>query len=379
MSSEDNSVVFEPFSRKASISGSSYLVQIGKVDDYWSIAIFRGKDLVAVKKVGTLDPNVLTSVIGSSISLPLISPYSIARSLGNIISEAKVRKYPIGATPPPGEGPQPPTPAYGPAPTPAPIPEESTSISRSDFESTTGFKRISMPEDSYQEEISPVEEPVQELIEPVGEERFREKELPEAESSEEMLGEFATGPSTAFRSMFEAEEAPVEPVTREAAAPSIKIADLSPLEKWQKGVSGLSFFLDIAISYMKKKYSKDLSKLWDYYRDIETKNWKAAKDMKFTEIVKTLVNIDRAMGSEINIQEFTENTFKAKITKCLSRNYKEKYKSALDLPDEFPCILCRIRGEAISRNLGYYFNIIETSEGCQIELASSAKKERLII
>ncbi len=379
MSSEDESVIFEPWSRKASISGSSYLVQIGKVSDYWSIAIFRGRDIVSVKKVGTLDPNVLTSVIGSSISLPLISPYSIARSLGSIISEAKVRKYPIGYAPGPEEGPQTPTPAPSPAPAPAPIQEKSTYRTSSDFESMTGFKRMPVSDDSYGEETSRMEEPVQEFVEPVSEEESKEEKLLGVDSSETMLGEFATGPGTAFRSMFEEEEAPAEPVTREAAGPLIEIAELSPSEKWQKGVSGLTFFLDIAISYMKKKYGKDLNKLWDYYQDIETKNWKAAKDKSFKDIVELLVNIDRAMGTELVIHEFNEKTFKAKITKCLSKNYKERYKLALELPDEFPCILCKIRGEAISRNLGYFFNIIETPEGCQIEMSSSPRKEKMRI
>ncbi len=390
MSSEEGpTVVFEPWSRKASIPGSSYIVQIGKVDDYWSIAIFRGKDIVAVKKTGTLDPNVLTSVIGSSISLPLISPYSIARSLGNLINEAKVRKYPIEYTPRPGEEPQAPAPAHGAAPAPTPVPtpapetvqtqEEITSVTQPDFESVTGFKRVSAPDESYQDETSPIEEPVQEFTEPVSEEESEEQEITEVGSSEEMLGEFATGPSTAFRSMFETEEAPAEPMTHEAETPLIEISELPPLERWQKSVSGLTFFLDIAISYMKKKHSKDLNKLWDYYKDIEIKNWKAAKGKSFEEIVQILVNIESAMGSELKIQEFTNSTFKAKVTKCLSKNYKEKYKSALDLPDEFPCILCKIRGEAISHNLGYFFNIIETPEGCQIEMSSSPKKEKFII
>ncbi|MFB0561736.1 MAG: hypothetical protein ACETWM_11060 [Candidatus Lokiarchaeia archaeon] len=380
MSSEDDpTVLFEPYSRKASIAGSSYIVQIGKVDDYWSIAIFRGNNLLSVKKVGTLDPNVLTSVIGSSISLPLISPYSIARSLGNIINEAKVRKFPLTYTPSPGEEPQAPTPAPGAAPAPATTQEETTPVMQPDFESMTGFKRVSASDESYPEETSLIQEPVQEFTEPVSEEESEEPELTGVGSSEEMLGEFAAEPSTAFRSMFESEEAPAEPMTREAEAPLTEISDLPTLEKWQKGVSGLTFFLDIAISYMKKKHIKDLNKLWDYYKDIETKSWKAAKNKSFKEIIQILVDIKRAMGSELNIQEFSESTFKAKVTKCLSKNYKEKYKSALDLPDEYPCILCKIRGEAISRNLGYFFNIIETPEGCQIEMNSSPKKEKFVI
>ncbi|MHA1580279.1 MAG: hypothetical protein ACTSUQ_11720 [Candidatus Freyarchaeota archaeon] len=392
MSSEEGpTVVFEPWSRKASIAGSSYIVQIGKVEGYWSIAIYRGKDIIAVKKVGTLDPNVLTSVISSSISLPLYSPYAIVRSLGNIISEAKVRKYPITYTPTPEEEPQKPTPpptpaaptpapppAPAPAPTSAPAPEPASAPSPapeesvSDFESL-GFKRVSAPSQPYEKAV----EGVSEAAPGGGEEP--EEELGGIDTSEEMLGEFAAGPSMAFRSMFEAEEAPSAPSAHESAAPLMEIPDLQPLEKWQKGVAGLTFFLDIAISYVKKKHGKELDKLWQYYRDAEISNWKAAKGKSFAEIVKILVNIMRAMGSEVEVRGFTESSFKARVTKCLGKSYKKRYKAALPLPDEFPCILCKTRGEAISRNLGYSFSLDETPDGCQLVMSSSSRGEKLVI
>ncbi|GEM_PF-2220192 len=385
-SEEDNSVVFEPWSRKAGIAGSSYLVQIGKVNDYWSIAIFRGKDLISVKKVGTLDPNVLTSVITSSISLPLMSPYAIVRSLGNIINEAKVRKFPITYTPgPTEEQPTIPTPetSLEAAPTPAPTPtsaavEEAAPKPQTDFEALTGLKRVEPSKVAVQEESAKIAKSEVEISETLGEPELEEAEAPKTESSEDMLSEFATGPSTAFRSMFE-EGIPAEPKVRKTTAPMIEIPTLSPSEMWQKGISGLTFFLAIAISFVRKRYGKDLDKLWQYYLEVETKSWKAAKDMKFEEVVKTIVNIERSMGSELEVQEFTDSTFKAKVTKCLGKNYKEKYKSALQLPDEFPCILCKIRGEAVSRNLGYSFKLIESPEGCQLEMSSSPKKEKLII
>lgn len=384
-SDEGPTVIFEPWSRKASIAGSSYIVQIGKVDDYWSIAIFRGNDLVSVKKVGTLDPNVLTSIISSSISLPLISPYSIVRSIANIINEAKVRKYPLTYTPTP-EGEQPTTPTSAPTPVSTPtqpaLAREEESGKPSDFESLTGLKRMTEPETTREEE-TPETESTSETIEPQGEEGTIEEAIHEEQTgigkSEDMLGEFVAETGTAFSSMFEKEEAPAKPTIRKPEAKLIELSELEPQEKWQKGISGLSFFLEIAVSYIKSKYSKDLPKLWQYYLDVETKSWKAAKGKKFEEIVKILVNIERAMGSEVEVQEFTESTFKARVSKCLSKNYKEKYKSELPLPNEFPCILCKIRGEAISRNLGYYFNLIETPEGCQIEMNASPKKEKLVI
>lgn len=380
-SDEGPTVVFEPWSRKASIAGSSYIVQIGKVDDYWSIAIFRGNELISVKKVGTLDPNVLTSIISSSISLPLISPYSIVRSIGNIINEAKVRKYPLTYTPSP-EGEQPAAPAPRPttvsaSPRPAPAPEKEAPTKLSDFESLTGFKRMTVPEETAEE--TKLYESTSESTETQGEEETMEERMTGIGKSEDMLGEFASETDAAFSSMFEKEEASAKPMIHKPGGKLIEVPELQPLEKWQKGVSGLSFFLDIAISYVKSKHGKDLPKLWQYYLDVETRDWKSAKGKKFEEIVGILVNIERAMGSEIEVQEFTESTFKAKISKCLSKNYKDKYKSALPLPDEFPCILCKIRGEAISRNLGYYFNLIETPEGCQIEMDASPKKEKLVI
>ncbi len=382
-SEEDNSVVFEPWSRKAGIAGSSYLVQIGKVNDYWSIAIFRGKDLISVKKVGTLDPNVLTSVISSSISLPLMSPYAIVRSLGNIINEAKVRKFPITYTPSPTEEqPTTPTPETSLEAVPAPAPtsaavEETAPKPQTDFEALTGLKRVEPSKATVREEAAKIAKSEVEVSETLGEPEVEEFEAPKIESSEDMLSEFAVGPSTAFRSMFE-EGVPAEPKVRKTT-PMIEIPALSPSEMWQKGISGLTFFLEIAISFMRKRYSKDLDKLWQYYLEVETKSWKAAKDMRFEDIVKTIVNIERSMGSELEVQEFTDSTFKAKVTKCLSKNYKEKYQSALQLPDEFPCILCKIRGEAVSRNLGYSFKLIESPEGCQLDMSSSPKKEKLII
>jgi hypothetical protein len=379
-SDEGPTVVFEPWSRKASIAGSSYIVQIGKVDDYWSIAIFRGNELISVKKVGTLDPNVLTSIISSSISLPLISPYSIVRSIGNIINEAKVRKYPLTYTPSPEEQPK------APAPSPTQVSAPTSRLTPtpeapkvSDFESLTGFKKMTTPEVTEAEETSKLYESTLESTESQGEEETVEEEQTGISKSEDTLGEFAAETDTAFSSMFEEEEAPAKPMIRKPGAKLIEIPELQPLEKWQKGVSGLSFFLDVAISYVKSKHGKDLPKLWQYYLEVETRNWKAAKGKKFEEIIGILVNIERAMGSEIEVQEFTESTFKSKVSKCLSKNYKEKYKSALPLPDEFPCILCKIRGEAISRNLGYYFNLIETPGGCQIEMGASPKKEKLVI
>jgi hypothetical protein len=377
-SDEGPTVVFEPWSRKASIAGSSYIVQLGKVDDYWSIAIFRGNELVSVKKVGTLDPNVLTSIISSSISLPLISPYQIVRSLGSIINEAKVRKYPLTYTPSPEEGEQPTTPAPGPAPVSAPAPEPAPA-KLSDFESLTGFKKVTTSEVTEEEETSKLYESTRESIESPVEEETKEETLTGIGKSEDMLGQFAAETDTSFSSMFEEEEGTAKPMIHKAGTKVIEIPELQPLEKWQRGISGLSFFLDIAISFIKTKHGKDLPKLWQYYTDVETRNWKAAKGRKFEEIVGILVNIERATGAELEVQEFTESTFKAKIIKCLSKNYKQKYGSALPLPDEFPCVLCRVRGEAISRNLGYYFQMSETPEGCQIEMSASSKREKEVI
>jgi len=347
--SSGSEVEFEPWSRRSIIAGSSYAVQIGKVNGEWAVCIYRGREVVGVRKTGTLDINVLTSVVYNSMALPM-SHYSIMRALSNLIVEAKTRNRPITAEAPP-------RPASEPAPQPpSQLGEAAAAVQPQPLEQTADVQPPPAPkikiEEAEGEAPSPVAE-VSEGMESVGEsfyEFFKRSELIEEETK-------------AAEQLVEEETGKIE----------LKLEDIPLPERWNRSISSLLLLWGISVSFIMEKTKKKADELWSYYRDLIRKSWSKVKEKSFENVVKLFMHQCRLIGAEYDVKEFTSRSFKAEI-KCLGSAFKERYKGLLNLPSEFPCIICKMRGEEIGKLYGFTVTVDEADGGCKVRMQAPPKE-----
>ncbi len=325
--SNEAEVEFEPWSRRSMIAGTSYVVQIGKVEGEWAVCIFRGKDVISVKKTGTLDINVLTSIVYSSLATPP-SHYAIMRALSNIIREAKVRQTPLAVSPLQEQEAQ------------QPSPQQSEAISH---EATGVLEGTQPPAITAEAEIKEPEK----VVKSSAQEFFR---VVEPAVKEEAM------PPTPSR---EVETVKVETIMETA------IEDVPFPEKWEKTVSSLMLLWGIAVSFVTERAKKRADELWSYYRSLIKESWSRVKEKDFKELMKLFISQCRFMGANVKVEKLTENTFES-TTDCLASNFRKKYKDILNLPPEFPCIICQIRGEEIGKLHGLNVEIITKEGGCKI-------------
>ncbi|MEM3511147.1 MAG: hypothetical protein QXW47_08800 [Candidatus Jordarchaeales archaeon] len=346
--SGDVEVEFEPWSRRSMIAGTSYVVQIGKVEGEWAVCIFRGRDIISVKKTGTLDINVLTSIIYSSLATPP-SHYAIMRALSNLIREAKVRQAPLTAPPPQEQAAQQPL--------------------------------LQQPETTPHEAAGVMEEPQPQASPPTvtvkTEAEEPEKAVSESfqeffKAAEPVVKEEAMPPPTPTPRR-EVETVKVETVKVETTK-EVTIEDMPFPEKWEKTVSSLMLLWGIAVSFVTEKAKKRADELWSYYRSLIKESWSRVKETDFKELVKLFISQCRLMGANVKVEKLTENTFESSID-CLASKFREKYKDILNLPPEFPCIICQMRGEEIGKLHGFNVEVISREGGCKIKIHGPTKKE----
>ena len=85
---------FVPLSAPLGIPGSSYMVQLGKVGDVWGVRLAKGNDIldsnVFRNNTGDDPPNAnaIVAWVISTLPIPNLNPYQIAKSVGFIRQEA---------------------------------------------------------------------------------------------------------------------------------------------------------------------------------------------------------------------------------------------------------------------------------------------------
>jgi len=83
---------FQPLTPQLGIAGSSYQLQMGKVNGFWAIRLVKGKNVLAskvYKKTAELPlGNHLTGWALSVIAIPNINPYQIQKTIGFIRQKA---------------------------------------------------------------------------------------------------------------------------------------------------------------------------------------------------------------------------------------------------------------------------------------------------
>ncbi len=85
---------FIPLSAPLGIPGSSYMVQLGKVGKVWGVRLAKGNDILDSKvfhdNTGDDPPNANSIVawVISTLPIPNLNPYQIAKSVGFIRQEA---------------------------------------------------------------------------------------------------------------------------------------------------------------------------------------------------------------------------------------------------------------------------------------------------
>lgn len=94
MSNQDQA--FQPLTPALGIAGSSYQIQLGKVNNYWAIRLVRGKGEVLASKVYNTEQstdipltNHLTGWVLSVLTIPNINTYQIQKTIGALRQNAE--------------------------------------------------------------------------------------------------------------------------------------------------------------------------------------------------------------------------------------------------------------------------------------------------
>lgn len=87
---------FQPYTPQLGIAGSSYQLQMGKVNNYWAIRLVKGRDVLASKVFKDVpDPeelplgNQITGWILSVLAIPNLNTYQIQKTVGFIRQKAQ--------------------------------------------------------------------------------------------------------------------------------------------------------------------------------------------------------------------------------------------------------------------------------------------------
>ncbi|MHA2051736.1 MAG: hypothetical protein ACW986_19155 [Promethearchaeota archaeon] len=90
---------FEPLTIQMGITGTSYGLQIGLINEKWVVRLFKGKETLKTRKFkenelvqGLPDPNIIVSWTLGAIITPNINPVTIKRVVELLLNEAKKNK-----------------------------------------------------------------------------------------------------------------------------------------------------------------------------------------------------------------------------------------------------------------------------------------------
>ncbi|MHA1340547.1 MAG: hypothetical protein ACTSRZ_08595 [Promethearchaeota archaeon] len=94
---------FIPLSNQLGIPGSSYRVQLGKVNDKWAIRLAKGNEILESKVFEETEQppnaNALVGWVLQVLVIPNLNPYQIAKSIGFIRQEAIRRSEELKSKP----------------------------------------------------------------------------------------------------------------------------------------------------------------------------------------------------------------------------------------------------------------------------------------
>ncbi|MHA1409836.1 MAG: hypothetical protein ACTSQY_05965 [Candidatus Odinarchaeia archaeon] len=69
------------------IPSTSYMVALGTAQNNWVVVVTRGRKVIGVERIPSLDPNVINGAIQKIIVIPLFSPYAVSRSVQKLINQ----------------------------------------------------------------------------------------------------------------------------------------------------------------------------------------------------------------------------------------------------------------------------------------------------
>lgn len=84
-------VDFQMATNQQPIPSTSYMASLGKFQNNWAVAITRGKKVIGVEKIPSLDSNIIIGAIQKIIVIPLFSPYAVSRAVGRLLEEVKAK------------------------------------------------------------------------------------------------------------------------------------------------------------------------------------------------------------------------------------------------------------------------------------------------
>ncbi|MHA1651874.1 MAG: zinc ribbon domain-containing protein [Candidatus Helarchaeota archaeon] len=97
MAEYDSLGKFIAYSSPIGIPGSSYMAQLGKIDDKWALRLVKGKEILEQGLFDELNGNKMIAFIIQNLAIPMINPYQISQSVKALIRQAE--RGPVQVTP----------------------------------------------------------------------------------------------------------------------------------------------------------------------------------------------------------------------------------------------------------------------------------------
>ena len=91
---------FEPLSSQLGISGTSYRLQLGTINDKWAARVLKGQDVLDsyvfkdedVAESGIPNQNLIVGYVLRTLTLPNINPYGVMRTVQALVKQAQEKK-----------------------------------------------------------------------------------------------------------------------------------------------------------------------------------------------------------------------------------------------------------------------------------------------
>jgi len=295
------SQAFTPLTPPVVIPGSSYFVVLGKLGDRYHVQIRRGKTVVSLVPIYSLDVSEISAIVYSEIKIPMFNMLSVMKAVGRLLN------YLESGTP------------YTPPPTEQPA----TSVT-----------------EPVREQIPPPTPPEKEEHRPI--EMVEEKvELPKESITVQSI-EFAKEEAKKEISNLTLEEK----WKRAVANLDLIMGLLTTLLREKYGDTAVRNF-------------------WDQYAEYLAKLWKASAAASFESKIVNLVHWAEVMGINIVTVEFNSQHFVGEVPKCLLNERTTTIKQlGLDLPNDFPCNMCWMIFSKVSDALGITYKLDKKDKRC---------------
>lgn len=134
---------FVPLSSQLGVSGTSYRIQLGKIDAAWAARILKGNDVVASTSFPELNGNLVVGFVMRETAIPNLNPYQIMKTVQFLTREAQTNEQRMKE-----QGTGIPVPVQAPVPAEAPVerPAPADPDTASDEDTRASYRVVARPQ-----------------------------------------------------------------------------------------------------------------------------------------------------------------------------------------------------------------------------------------